>query len=259
MRRSLNMRLIPAVLAAMAFILGPAAAAKAEDAPAPIAQAVASEARPEADRARDADRKPAKVLAFFGVKPGMTVLDLNSGGGYYTEILSRVLGENGKIYAHNDDLFWRFVKDKVGERYDGRLENVTRIQVNIPDLEIEPESVDVALLILAFHDFYYTPESRPEAVDVPAALARIKAALKPGGVFGVIDHSANPGSPPETGHSLHRIDEALLKRRVLDAGFVLDEEADFLRNPQDDRTQSPFTEGLRGKTDRFVLRFKKPE
>lgn len=250
-----------ALIAAGLLVLGafegaPAALAGPPNA---IADAVASADRPAKDTARDADRKPADVLAFFGIAPGMTVLDVNSGSGYYSEILSYLVGPKGSVYAHNDELYWGFVQKDLAERYDGRLPNVTQIKADVPKLDLPAGSMDAALLVLAFHDFYYTPESRPKPVDVPAALARIKAALKPGGVFGVVDHAAKPGSPASSGNTLHRIDEALLKKQVLDAGFVLDAESDILRNPDDDRTKSPFTEGLRGKTDRFVLRFKKPE
>ena len=258
MRQSSNVSLPATFFIAAALAIAPAVSASPPEPPQHITQAIANADRPQADRDRDADRKPAQVLAFFGVSPGMTMLDLQSGGGYYTEILSSAVGSAGKVYAHNDDLYWGIVKDRVGERY-GRLKNVVPVQANLPDLAVEPDSADIALLVLAFHDFYYTPDRRPEAVDVPAALAAIKRALKPGGVFGVIDHAAKAGSPPETGHTLHRIDEALVKRLALEAGFVQDGEADFLRNPDDDRTQNPFAEGLRGKTDRFILLFRKPK
>lgn len=259
MRQSSRVSLLKTVMIATAALMfAPTADATEDGIPKHIARAVAGADRPQADRDRDAARKPGQVLAFFGVKRGMTILDLQSGSGYYTEILSGAVGSGGKVYAHNDNLYWAFVKDQAAERH-GRLKNVTPLQVNLPDLAVEPGSVDMALLILAFHDFYYKHEAQPEPVDAAAALAAIKRALKPGGVFGIIDHAAKDGSPPETGDKLHRIDEALVKRLVLEAGFVLDDEADFLRNPEDDRTQTVFAEGIRFRTDRFILKFRKPK
>lgn len=223
--------------------------------------AVANDARPEADRDRDAGRKPAEVLEFLGIAPGMTVLDMFSGGGYYTEILSHTIGENGHVIAHSNEAYLQFVGDEFENRYlGGRLSNAQILMAENNELDLEPESLDAIMLVLSFHDlFYAAPDRGWPAIDVPAFLAELKGGLRTGGVVGIIDHYAADGAPSETGGTTHRIDAAIVIDAMTAAGFVLDGQIDILRNPDDDYEKVVFDPELRGKTDRFVMRFRKPE
>jgi len=225
------------------------------------ADALANDARPEADLARDAGRKPAEVLEFFGIAPGMTVLDVFSGGGYYTEILSFVVGENGQVIAHSNEAYLQFVGDEFEKRYlGGRLVNVQVLMAENNELEIEPGSIDVVMLVLSFHDlFYAAPDDGWPAIDVPAFLAELYDGLRAGGIVAVIDHYAADGAPSETGSTIHRIDPAIVVAAMTEAGFELDGQSDLLRNPEDDYEKIVFDPELRGKTDRFVMRYRKPE
>jgi len=222
--------------------------------------AVAQEARPAADRARDEDRKPSDVLCFFGLKPEMRVFDFFSGGGYYSEILSYVVGPKGEVTAHNNGAYLNFAKDEIAERYkDARLANVAQLTAEADDLEIDEASFDAVLMILAFHDIYYVSEDGSwPTIDGPRLLAELYQGLKPGGVLGVVDHVAAAGSPEDVGTSLHRIDPALMRRQLEAAGFQFEGESDGLRNANDDLTQPMWAEGVRGQTDRVIYRFRKP-
>ena len=222
--------------------------------------------RPEADRARDADRKPAEILAFFGIDEGQRVLDLQATAGFYTEILSGVVGPEGEVYAQNNNfVLERFAEEPLSQRL-ARLQetgrdNVTRIDLELDELEV-PGDLDAALFIRFYHDLFWLPTPDENKNDRAEFLRRVFAALKPGGVFGVVDHHAESGSgerdalDPREG--LHRIDIELVKREVLEAGFRLEAESDVLSNPEDTRDWNIFSEDRRDKTDRFVLRFVKP-
>lgn len=222
-----------------------------------IIAAVANADRPEQEKARDANRKPVDILLFAGVKPGMTVLDLNSGGGYYSEILSHVVGDEGKVYAHNGAVYWAFMKKTVPARYAERLGNVEPLNVESEAVDLPASSVDVAMSVLAYHDYFMKHEARPEPEDMPAILASIYNALKPGASFVVIDHQAPAGTGAEMGDKIHRINSEFVKKQVTDAGFTFAGESDILANPDDDPAQSPFRPEFRGKTDRFVMKFTK--
>ena len=222
-----------------------------------LADALASEARPAGDRARDAARRPAEVIAFLGIRPGMTVIDLIAAGGYYTEVLSLAVGSTGKVYAQNSEFVLK-IRDGANDKAmttrleGGRLPNVERIDRGVDDLRLPPGSVDAAVTALNFHDIY---NSRgPDAAG--AFLAAVFRVLKPGGVLGLIDHA---GSPDGDDKELHRIDEALVDAAVRAAGFEIEAKSRLLRNPDDDRSKNVFTPGLRGRTDRFVLRLLKPD
>ncbi len=210
--------------------------------PEPIAAAVANTDRPDEDTARDADRRPGQVLAFVGVQPGMDVLEFVAAGGYYTEILSRAVGDNGHVYATRLD-------DK--RIADNRLPNVTA--VGDQDWGLEPGSVGLVFTALNYHDLFNV-----EGLDRNALLKRFYDVLKPGGTFAVVDHAAQPGSGSRDTNTLHRVDEQTVVSEITGAGFELVDESDVLRHPEDDHTRKVFDEGIRGKTDRFVLKFIKP-
>ena len=237
----------------------PAAAA----APAPRVDyraALSAPGRLAADLEQDAQRKPAEVLEFFGVQPGMAVLDVFSGAGYFTELLATVVGPTGRVVAHNNSAYLRGAEAELSQRYANpqRLANVERLDAENNALEF-PGGFDFVLLSAAYHDVYFVNEANGwPAIDGPKLLAELFADMKPGATLGLIDHVAAPGSPAETGGTLHRIDPELVKRDFAAAGFVLDAESDVLRNPADDLSKHVFDPAVRGRTDRFVFRFRRP-
>ncbi|NQZ12740.1 MAG: class I SAM-dependent methyltransferase [Algicola sp.] len=215
--------------------------------------------RSDIDRQRDERRKPAQVLEFLGVSPGMTVIEIMAGGGYYTELLSRVVGRLGKVYSHNNKLYYEFQSDKFVEQRlkNNRLPNVIRWDKELNDLQLPDDSIDAVFLMLVYHDFYWS-EDNPEQI-----LADLYQALKPGGTVAIVDHSAKSGSGTSAAnkmHGIHRIDEQLVKQSFEKAGFILNGESALLRNAADTRDKPFFDKSLIGKpTDRFVLRYRKQE
>ncbi len=234
--------------------------------PAKIRSAVDDPLRSEEDRARDADRHPAEILAFFGIDEGIHVADLQATAGYYTEILSSVVGPGGMVYAQNNEfVLTRFAGEPLGQRLEklrkaGR-ENIRRLDDELDEMKL-PGNLDAALFIRFYHDLFWLPTPDGDKADRAEFLRRVHEALKPGGVFGIVDHHAEAGSGArdalDPGEGLHRIDIDLVKREVMEAGFVLDAESDVLSNPDDTRDWNIFSEGRRDRTDRFVLRFVKP-
>ena len=235
----------------------PAAARTSGDA---VQAALAAPGRPAADREQDPWRKPAESLAFFGVQPGMSVLDLFAGAGYYTELLAAAVGPTGRVVLHNNQAYLGGVSEELTRRFAGsRLLNVEQLAAEANDLELTPGRFDFVLLSAVYHDVYYVNEARNwPKIDGPRLLAELFEGMKPGATLVVIDHAATPGSPAETGGTLHRIDPAIVKRDFAAAGFVLDAESDLLRNPADDFTKNVFDSAVRAKTDRFMLRFRRP-
>ena len=224
-------------------------------------QAVASPGRTDADRERDAGRKPDQVLEFFGIAPGMTVLDMYSGGGYYTEVLSHIVGPDGKVVAHTNTAYASFVGDEAVNRYAGdRLANVEILLAENNELELPAAEFDAVMLILAYHDIYYVDVANGwPKIDGAKFLAELNKGLKPGGMLAVVDHYAEAGSPRETGGSLHRIDPQIVISELEAEGFVLEAKSHVLRNMGDDYSKGMFDPEVRGRTDRFVLKFRKPE
>ena len=256
-RKSYGLLLLVGVFTLSPLGYSTATADAAEDMSGALAKALANSGRPEQDRARDAGRKPAEVLAFLGITPGMTVLDLIAAGGYYTEVLSVAVGPTGTVHAQNPKAVLEF-RDGANDKAltvrlaDNRLANVKRLDREVPDMGIAPGSLDAVITALNFHDVY----NGRGAEAVAGMLAAISAALKPGGVLGVIDHA---GKPDADNAKLHRIHEDLVVKAVTDAGFVVEAKSDVLRNPDDNHTLPVFNPDIRGKTDRFVLRLRKPE
>jgi predicted methyltransferase len=209
--------------------------------PEAIAAAVASPDRPADDVARDADRKPADVLTYFEVHPGEVVFELVAGGGYYTELFSRAVGPSGRVVAT------RLAPERLT---DGRLPNVTDGADR--DWGFAPNSVDLAFTSLNYHDLINLK------VDRPALLRDILTVLKPGGTLAVIDHAAADGSGIRDVGTLHRVDEAAVVSEITAAGFELVDTSGLLRHPEDGRTLPVFDPKIRGKTDQFILKFRKP-
>ena len=223
--------------------------------------------RPAADKSRDEDRKPVSIMSFSGVSTGDHVLDLAAGGGWYSELFSRAVGSEGKVYMQNDEVIWRFAEKPVAERTKNkRLANVVRLDnVAIANMQVPPASINIAFTALNYHDMFFTEmtqdgkkvQLRDSIVDYKKALAAIKTALKDDGVFIIIDHSAQLGSGYDAANSVHRIDPNIVKFQLEEAGFKLAEEAYYLRNPADDLSKSVFDPSIRGNTDRFVYKFVK--
>lgn len=235
------------ILAASALALAPGCATTAT---ADFAAAVADPSRPEADRVRDADRKPAELIAFAGVKPGDRIAELAPGGGYFTRILSNAVGPAGKIYA-------------MLSRPSPTIEELARTRSNVVPIQGPagtinvPEPVDIVWTTLNYHDFKNVKVGDGDAATaVNAAAFR---ALKPGGTYLVVDHATAPGAGASQTQTLHRIDPALVRSEVEAAGFKLSAESGLLRHPADDHTIKVQETGIRGKTDQFVYRFTKPK
>jgi len=225
-----------------------------------IAESLASPDRIELDRKSDPLRRPDLVLEFFELKPGMTVLDLFSGGGYYTEIVSRIVGEDGKVVAHNNEAYLAFARDSLEGRYTAnRLSNVERVTAEADELDLPANTFDAALAMLTWHDFYYLDEENGwPAIDEAALMQKLCSALKPGAVLGLTDHVAAGGSnPQESGQALHRIDPQRIKDDLAGSCFEYEGEINVLRNPDDDLSQPMFAQGVRGRTDRVVYKFRR--
>ena len=213
-----------------------------------IADAVADATRPGEDRSRDGNRKPADVLAFFGIAPGMKIADLMAGGGYYSHILSRLVGADGVVYVQNNKTaLERFADRQLSARMEAtELGNVIRLDRELEDLGLPEADLDAVIMVLFYHDTYWMEADRPRMNE------QILASLKPGGVFGVIDHVAEAGSGDRDVSTLHRVDPETVKREIIAAGFELEEKSDLLSNPEDDHTINVFNPDIRGTTDRFI-------
>lgn len=220
-----------------------------------LREKLASESRPAGDRARDAGRKPADVVEFLGIEPGMRVMDIIAAGGYYTEVLSLAVGHEGEVVAQNPPGLLEsresMEEEISGRLANGRLPNVTRLNVNLGEFPAGTENFDAAITALNFHDIYN--RNGPEAAQ--AALQSIYSVLKPGGVLGIIDHAGVAGADNA---ELHRIEKEKAIEAAVAAGFEVEQESNLLSNAADDHTQGVFAEGLRGNTDRFALKLRKP-
>jgi predicted methyltransferase len=258
-RTPLIMKRVLAVLILLTTSMGCAlsAAQSSENA---INEAVANARRSDADRERDGTSKPAEVLSFFGLKSGMHVLDLLSGGGYYSEILSYSVGAEGQVVAHTNDIYEKYHGQEIARRYrSDRLPNIKRLISNPPDLKLPSEAFDIVLMVMTYHDIYYISEFNPKhpKIDRDRFFMQIHRCLKPGGILAVVDHAAKLGTGKDSAQDLHRIDEEFARKDIESAGFVFDGESRVLRNPSDDRTLVVFDERIRRRTDRFVYRFVK--
>jgi len=224
-----------------------------------IASAIANPARSDADRERDGRDHPGEVLALAGFGPGMTIADVFGGGGYYSEILSSVVGAQGKILLVNNPPYEAFAKKDLAVRLaDGRLPNVVSSVVPSDAMALGASTLDGALIVMSYHDLYYAdPEQGWPAIDAAQFIGQIATALKPGGTLLIIDHSARDDSGKSAAQSLHRIDEAFAIADFKSHGLALIGSSDVLRNKDDDRSLNVFDPAIRGKTDRFVHVYRK--
>jgi predicted methyltransferase len=244
------------LLAAVAVMALSAGMVDAKPTPQQLA-AVADKGRPEADTKRDADRKPADMLDFAGIKPGQTVADFLPGGGYFTRIFAKAVQPKGKVFAIVNPPPPNATTPPpiLAIAADPQYGNITVVSTGIGSFKL-PEQVDVLWTSQNYHDLYLTRFN----LDVPAVTKEIYDAVKPGGVFIVLDHRAAAGAPVvETANTLHRIDPASVRKTVEAAGFKYEGESKVLANAADDHTKTVFDPALRGHTDQFIYKFRKPK
>lgn len=220
----------------------------------PVSDALADTARPAEQRASDAVRKPADILALTGIKAGDRVADVGPGSGYYTRPMSRLVGEAGKVYAFNPDWVVKMFPKAANlaatlnaagyANVEGRVQPMAEFAFEAP--------LDVVFISQLYHDQHW------QKVDIAKMNKAILGALKPGGVYVVIDHRAPAGTTDAEIDKLHRIDPAVVKAEILAAGFTLEADSDLLRNPADPLTANVFDAGIKGHTDQFVMKFRKP-
>lgn len=243
-----------------ASAVAPPEAAPAEkiDVPAHVRAAVDAPDRSADDHALDDGRHPAEMLAFFGVAPGMRVAELGSGGGYTAELLARAVGPNGQVFGQNT----KFILEKFAEKpWSERLKkpamkNVVRVDREFDDpIPPNTKDLDAVFVVLFYHDLYWMK------VDRAKMNKAVFDSLKSGGVYAIVDHAARAGAGATEVQTLHRIEEKTLRADVEAAGFRLEKEGQFLRNPDDTKDWNASPSGAaerRGTTDRFVLLFRKP-
>ena len=245
--------ILAAIVAAISAV-APAHAAKSGAAD--VAAAINDPARPDADRNLDQYRKPAEMLMFAGVRPGMRVMDLMPGGGYFTRLFAKAVGPKGYVYPLEVTQYDTFYDGKPAPIFAVAREypNVSVIHAPIENI-VAPESLDLVWTSQNYHDMH-------NAFMGPADMAKVNKgvfdALKPGGIYIVLDHAAAPGSGIRDTNTLHRIDEEVVKTEVEAAGFKLVAESKVLRNASDMHTLKVFNPEIRHKTDQFILKFRKP-
>jgi predicted methyltransferase len=241
------------------------AAASAVDAhgsgaiPVYVTTAIADAARPAADVERDANRKPGEVLAFAGVKPGDRVADYAAGNGYFTRLFSGIVGPQGHVYASVPASLFQYENIVKGiadiQAYIVKHANVSVTAGSAIDVARYPEKLDLFWISQNYHDLH-DPFMGP--VDMKAFNRAVYAALKPGGIYIVLDHVAAKGSPADVTDTLHRIEPSTVRREVEAAGFEFVASSDLLANPADPHTAGPFNDAIRGHTDQFIFKFRRP-
>jgi predicted methyltransferase len=224
-----------------------------------LAAAITDPARPATDSERDPNRKPAETLEFAGIAPGQQIAEILPGGGYFTRIMSKAVGSTGHVYAlvpaplpdapaKSPDFAAR-IKALAS---DPNYANVTVVTEPFADLKT-PVPVDLVWTSQNYHDLHNFP-----GLDLVVFNQKVFEALKPGGIYLILDHATEPGAGASVTSTLHRIDPETVKREVLAAGFVLVGTSDILRRPADPHTAKVFDPAIRGQTDQFILKFKKP-
>jgi predicted methyltransferase len=253
---ALSLRL-PAVLLAMAALTSaglapsPARADRYSD-------AVVHEGRPAGDLRRDRIDQPAEVLRLSGIRPPMVVADFLAGDGYYSELLSYLVGPKGHVYLLNNEAYENWSEKQWQGRIE-RLPNVVHETVSVEHLGLPARSLDAILLIKVYHDLYWHPDEGPwpKDIDPDAVLTEIARVVKPGGILLLVDHSAKPGTGSADAGILHRIDEQFARRDFEKHGFELVHTSDVLRHSDDPRELITYKGEMVGKTDRFVMVFRR--
>jgi predicted methyltransferase len=251
---------LPAGLCALLFATASLTGAYAQAASsreALITTAVADPTRPENDRARDAARKPVESLQFSGVKPGDAVADFNANAGYFTRLFSDIVGSRGHVYAIEPVEIQRYIAKSTAQlqSYAANRPNITvSVQNALESLHL-PRKLDLFWISQNYHDLhnkYFGP------MDLATFNKAVFAALKPGGLYVILDHTAAPNAAADVTETLHRIDPAIVRREVEAAGFVFDSSSEILANAADPRTIEVFDKSIQGHTDQFILKFRRP-
>ena len=248
------MRIMIALAALIA--LAPPALAAAPD----YAAAVADAKRPADARALDESRKPAETLAFLGLKPGMKAADIMTGSGYWAEIMADIVGAKGKVTAFEPNQFYTAPEEQAKwTALTQRRPEVNWVRYPFEAFSAPADSFDFTIINLSYHDLYWQSEQyRIPRTDPAAFVKTLYAATKPGGIVGIIDHVGQGSDTRALVDKLHRIEPAVVKADFAAAGFVLEAESPLLANPGDDHSKLVFDPAVRGKTDRFLFRFRKP-
>ena len=251
---------VRSLLAALALAAAAVVAAHPK-APDPYVEAVEHAGRPAADLKRDAIDHPAEVLRLTGIAPGMKVTDLLGGDGYYSELASYLVGPSGHVLLLNNVAFDQWTNNGWQARIaGGRLPNVEHQTVNVEHLAVPDGSQDALLLIKVYHDLYWVPQKGDEPwtkIDPNAALNEIARVVKPGGILLVVDHAAKAGTGSAAAGTLHRIDQEFARRDFEKHGFSFLRGSEALRKPEDARDQISYKPPMLGKTDRFVMVFRR--
>jgi predicted methyltransferase len=222
--------------------------------------AVQHAGRTSDDQKRDAIDHPAQILRLAGIKPGMRVCDFMASDGYYSELLSYIVGPKGHVLLVNNPSFDRWANNAWETRIaNNRLPNVEHQTIDLNHMDIADGSLDALLVVKVYHDLYWvdTEDNNWPEVDTPAVLDELVKTLKPQGILVIVDHSSKPGAGNSVASSLHRIDESYARHDFESRGMKLVAHSDVLRIPADPRTQVSYKEPILGKTDRFVLVFRK--
>lgn len=257
-----RMQIMSVTLAACALAFGViafAAGGQAHAVSAAITAAVADSSRPNSDTTRDADRKPEQTLAFSGIKPGDKVADYVADSGYFTRLFASVVGSKGHVYAVEPTAFFKF------EHFVKAVAELQGYAVTQPNVTVTtaaaleglkfPEKLDLFWISRNYHDLH---DKFMGPVDTAAFNKAVYEALKPGGLYVVLDHSAAAGAAADVTETLHRIESSTVRREVEAAGFKFDSQSSILANPADPRTAKVFDQTIRGHTDQFILKFHKP-
>lgn len=243
---------------AIALLLSTAVMPVAVAKPTPIAMAVAAKDRPADSVALDASRKPAEVLSFMKLKPGMKAFDLLTGTGYYAEIMGHAVGPKGSVIGYSPA---NYNPEPIKAAFATLVTRAPNVKlVNAPSEAFVPNSYDFAMIHLNYHDFYFESEKfNIPRTDPNVVLKTLFATMKPGGIVAVIDHVGPAGDTRAIVDKLHRIDPETVKADFVRAGFKLEAQSNVLHLADDDHSKNVFDPTIRGKTDRFVFRFRKPK
>ncbi|HKD55693.1 MAG TPA: hypothetical protein VKB72_15875 [Steroidobacteraceae bacterium] len=262
-RRAVKCFIIPLIIAASGASAASAASAStpADAAAAPvIAAAVSDPTRPATDTARDANRKPAETLSFAGVRPGDAVADYAAGSGYFTRLFADVVGPQGHVYSVVPSELFVYPNIVKGiaeiQMWAAHHPNTTVVMASALQATRYPQKLDLFFIAQNYHDLH---DNFMGPVDMAAFNAAVYAALKPGGTYLVLDHVAANGAPADVTDTLHRIEPSTVRREVEAAGFRFEGESSALANPADPHSAGVFDKSIRGRTDQFIYRFRKPD
>lgn len=217
---------------------------------------LASLDRSKQDKARDLTSKPIEIIKFSGIKPGMHVLDLFAGAGYYSEILATIVGPQGKVFLHNNKAYLNYVgKDLQTRLHKNTATNIVQYVHEADNLLLQDNALDSIFFVLGYHDLHHT--AKDWNINTDKLLSQLYKALKPGGTLLVVDHSAPIGTGTEYSQDKHRIAPEYVIKELKTFGFIFAKQSDVLANPEDDYELGPFNPQVYRKTDRFVLLFRK--